>query len=398
MRPVITVSLNGNAYQVEQGGHEALRAYLATADAKLAGNPDRTEILADLEQAIAEKFGRFLGSSKNVVTDEEIEQVLREMGPVDSGAEEGSTRQAHESSGEGGSGTAQGASEPRGGASSRRLYRIHEGAMVTGVCNGLAAYFNVDVSIVRVIFVALAILSWGVWILAYVIMTIVIPYAETAEQRAAAQGWQFNAQELIDRAKQHYAQFKDGEQWRRRWRAERRVFRSQQRAWRAQARAWRHAHRSPNPPPPWCDVRTGAVGPAGHVLGGILLPLAALFNALLFAALVLAIISLVTSHAILGWALPQEMPLWIGVLTVTVLYLIVASPLRAVTHLGYYGPWAGGWFALWGALLWMGLLCWLAWLAWLHWPEVQHFLNQLGLALEHLASPRSAGPPIAPNA
>ena len=55
MRPVITISLNGNSYQLEQEGYEALRAYLATAEARLADNPDKAEILADLEQALAEQ-------------------------------------------------------------------------------------------------------------------------------------------------------------------------------------------------------------------------------------------------------------------------------------------------------------------------------------------------------
>jgi phage shock protein PspC (stress-responsive transcriptional regulator) len=387
MRPVITISLNGNAYQIEQGGHDALRAYLATAAARLAGNPDRAEILADLEQAIAEKCSRFLGSHKSVVTDEEIEQVLREMGPVDGGAEEGDAPQGASSrAGVSDRGAAAAADQAREGHPFKRLYRIREGAMVSGVCTGLAAYFNADVSIVRLIFVPLTLLTGGVWILAYIILTIVVPYAETAEQRAAAQGWEFNAQELIDRAKQYYAQFKDGQHWRRQWRAERRFWRSQQREWQAQARAWRRAHRSLSDAEPCWGSPAQAMGHPAHVLGGVLLPIVTLFNVLLFAALVLAIVSLVTSHAIFGWALPQQLPLWIGILALVVFYSIVASPLRAVSHLGYYGPWAGGWFVLWGALVWMALISWLAWLAWLHWPEVQHFLNQLGAAL-----PGSAG-------
>jgi len=81
MRPVITISLNGNSYQLEQAGYESLRAYLATAEARLVDNPDKAEILADLEQAIAEKCGRFLSPHKNVVTAEEVEQVLRSAPP-----------------------------------------------------------------------------------------------------------------------------------------------------------------------------------------------------------------------------------------------------------------------------------------------------------------------------
>src|SRR5215469_9905745 len=92
MRTVITISLNGNAYQLEAGGYEALRAYLQVAEQRLAGNPDQMEILADLEQAIADKCRRYLGPHKNVVNSEEVAEVLREMGPVDGGA--GETSQA----------------------------------------------------------------------------------------------------------------------------------------------------------------------------------------------------------------------------------------------------------------------------------------------------------------
>src|SRR6185437_9376207 len=89
MRPVISVSLNGRAYQLEDDAHTALAAYLDSASRALTGNPDQAEILADLEQAIAEKLERCLSPHKTVVVRGEIEQVVREMGPVDSGVGSG---------------------------------------------------------------------------------------------------------------------------------------------------------------------------------------------------------------------------------------------------------------------------------------------------------------------
>src|SRR5579863_7443222 len=89
MRPVISVSRNGRAYQLEDDAHAALASYLDSAARALAGNPDQAEILADLEQAIADKCERFLGPHKTVVARAEIEQVIREMGPVDTGAGNG---------------------------------------------------------------------------------------------------------------------------------------------------------------------------------------------------------------------------------------------------------------------------------------------------------------------
>src|SRR5215813_12102691 len=71
MNTVVTINLNGNAYQVDENGYHALKEYLAGAETQLKDNPDRAEILADLEQAIADKCRRFLGPTKTVVTETE---------------------------------------------------------------------------------------------------------------------------------------------------------------------------------------------------------------------------------------------------------------------------------------------------------------------------------------
>ena len=56
----------------------------------------------------------------------------------------------------------------------RRLYRSKEQRLLLGVCGGIAEYFDVDPTIVRVLFV-IAALAAGPGILAYLIMAIVIP-------------------------------------------------------------------------------------------------------------------------------------------------------------------------------------------------------------------------------
>jgi len=76
MNKVIVINLNGHAYQVDEIGHDALRAYLDRAEAQLRDNPDLAEIMADLEQAIGEKCQRFLNPHKTVVSAAEIEQIL----------------------------------------------------------------------------------------------------------------------------------------------------------------------------------------------------------------------------------------------------------------------------------------------------------------------------------
>ena len=61
MQRVVIVNLNGIAYNLEESAYSALGAYLERAAAELRENPDRAEIVADLEQAI-ERLGGHLGS------------------------------------------------------------------------------------------------------------------------------------------------------------------------------------------------------------------------------------------------------------------------------------------------------------------------------------------------
>ena len=135
--------------------------------------------------------------------------------------------------------------------------------MLSGVCTGLAAYFNIDVTIVRIAFVVLTLLTTGIWILVYVGMMLVVPFANTGEEYAAAAGAPFNAQEVVDRAKKHYAEFKDSKEWRRHWRQQRREWR---RRWHEGAYWWGHNLQR--------NVHqfSGGVGYGGHLGATLLIP------------------------------------------------------------------------------------------------------------------------------
>src|SRR5882757_797890 len=128
MQKVITINLNGNAYQIDEGGYAALVAYLEGAGRSLKDNPDLAEIVADLEQAIADKCRGFLGPYKTVVTAAEVDQIIRDMGPVD-----GADAQSAGGDGTGAASSSAGADAGAGAAgrgAPRRLYLIHEGAML----------------------------------------------------------------------------------------------------------------------------------------------------------------------------------------------------------------------------------------------------------------------------
>lgn len=56
----------------------------------------------------------------------------------------------------------------------KRLTRVEEGRMIAGVCAGLANYFGVDATLVRLIFILLAIFAAG-GVLLYIILWLIMP-------------------------------------------------------------------------------------------------------------------------------------------------------------------------------------------------------------------------------
>lgn len=56
----------------------------------------------------------------------------------------------------------------------KRLYRVEEGSRIWGVCGGIAEYFNIDPTLIRLGW-ALLVACGGTGILAYIIAALVIP-------------------------------------------------------------------------------------------------------------------------------------------------------------------------------------------------------------------------------
>jgi len=347
MQKVISINLNGNAYQLDESGYDSLREYLAGAEAALAANPDRAEIMADLEQAIAEKCQRFLGPQKSVVSATEVDQIVKEMGPIEAAEGDNTSGSDQKTTGSG-----QGShAEPR----PKRLFRNPDGAMIAGVCNGLASYFGIDVTFVRIAFVLVAVVSKGAGIIIYVAMMFIVPEARTGEERAAAGGAPFNAKEVIERAKKQYA---EGQRhWRRQWR-------QQQRQWR------RYSWASGTTPPPW----TAGIA-----------PLFALAHLALFVTMAAMMISLVNTGGIFAWRLPEDVPVWAGALILLVSYQIVVSPIRAAQHWSWNlpGPGQPGLYAFWNAAIWLTGMAIVVWIGSHHIPEIREFIQRLpGLVRE----------------
>ena len=448
MRKVITINLNGSAYQVDEPGYQALSQYLDTAARQLAGNPDAAEIIADLEQAIGDKCDTFLGAHKNVVTAEEIDTILREMGPVEPAT--GEARPA--------SGASAGAAPPPAGDApprqsgtyrarklyrlpdqgkaggvcaglaayfgidvvwvrlgfvlltlvtgiglllwivmllivpvartdeekaaacggdpadaspcqpTRRLFRIPEEGKLGGVCAGIAAYFNVEVVLVRVIFVLLAVLT-GVGFIAWFALLCLMPVARTPEDYSAAHGAPFNARDVIDRAKKRAREaasvaaglgddLKQGfDSMKRDWNHASQSLNEdlkRDRDERRRQRQYRH----------WQRRRHQPVSFGAQVAAGISLPILSVLSAVLFVGFIVSLFALLGQGSIAGWQPLPFMPRWIAVVALLLIYGLVAGPIgaaRRASHRYANGGTRTGWASSLDGLLWIGLVTLLLW-------------------------------------
>lgn len=373
MNKVITINLGGNAYQLEEDGYNALRLYLETATGRLAGNPDRDEILSDIEQAIAEKFRALLASHKNVVTAKEVTVVIAEMGTIDAEASEGSANTSSSGSTTGGAGSGgqagtSGAGSAAGQNPPKRLYRIHEGSMIDGVCNGIGAYFNIDPTFVRLGFAFLTIL-WGAGLLVYVVMAFTVPEAVSSGEKAAASGDPATAQEFIRRAKagyyeamKHFPDRKTRREWQRRFRL----------GMHAHTRHWQWNWGG------WDWRQPTSTGP-GHPGMGFALPLLSMMQGVAKVLGICALVSLLATGAVFGVIIPAGVPVWVAMVIVLVAYLMVASPLKFARRACYHGmgnpSWAWPVIFLMDALVWIFVAATLLWLAF-------HYSAQLNDAIK----------------
>jgi phage shock protein C len=62
-----------------------------------------------------------------------------------------------------------------GGSGTKTLVRSRKGRMVAGICAGVADYFGIDVTLVRVIVAVISIITGGAGVLAYLVAWAIIP-------------------------------------------------------------------------------------------------------------------------------------------------------------------------------------------------------------------------------
>ena len=187
MKITLSINLGGYSFNIDEDAYSELKLYLKNLEIQFAGEESSSEILSDIESRMAELFRTKLTSYKQVITIEDVREVITVMGtPEDLSEEEGpSAREKFSSPGY------------------HRMYRDPDHRIIGGVCAGMGAYWRIDPLIIRIIFIAL-ILAGGLGILLYLILYIVLPEAKTTAQKIEMKGNPVNIRNIKESVKKEF--------------------------------------------------------------------------------------------------------------------------------------------------------------------------------------------------
>ena len=150
MKETISVNLASQAFTFDKDAYRRLKEYLDAIRRRLpAGDP---EILNDVEARLAEIFRSRISSPMMVVTLQMVQGAMAQMGDPSASVD----------------------AESASCVNSRHLYRSRTNRSIAGVCGGIAEFFGIDSTILRLITLFL-ILFGGLSLWVYIILWIVIP-------------------------------------------------------------------------------------------------------------------------------------------------------------------------------------------------------------------------------
>lgn len=168
MKQVININYHGRIIPIEVDAYDMLKNYTESLQLHFKDEEGKEEIINDIESRISELFQEQLSKGSTCITENDVNDIIKSMGkpeeletePIVNNSQSENNKQQDDS------------------YNHKRLYRDENNKLLGGVCSGLANYLNIDIVIVRIIFVILF-FSFGVGLIPYIILWIAVPSSAT---------------------------------------------------------------------------------------------------------------------------------------------------------------------------------------------------------------------------
>lgn len=208
MNPVEKISIGGYAFTIEDTAVEAIGQYLAELKAYYDKIDSGNEVMEGIEERMAELLLEKSGFA-GVVTIDDANSVINTLGRPETIESESSTNEqpgdapdngADDSFPKNNQGRKSSDKKNSDDKPDKKLYRDIDNGKILGVCSGLSNYFNVDIVVVRIVFVLLGISYWGLTVnhkpfiafsipvLVYLILGFITPPAKTVTDKHRMKG------------------------------------------------------------------------------------------------------------------------------------------------------------------------------------------------------------------
>ena len=186
------ISLGGFSFLIEENAYTALSQYLAEVRQHLQHNSDRDEIIFDVEQRMAELL-KDRTANREVIMHQDVLYLIEVLGKPEQYVEDEETDKATNAAPE---------ASAQAFSANKPLYRDIDDCKIGGVLSGMAHYFNISPTMLRIAFAVCLILSfvvsyrwiflfngvsWAIIIL-YILLWMIVPAAVTTAQKLEMQG------------------------------------------------------------------------------------------------------------------------------------------------------------------------------------------------------------------
>ncbi|WP_294278230.1 PspC domain-containing protein [uncultured Chryseobacterium sp.] len=193
MNKTLSIGLAGFSFTIEEHAYIKLSDYLNALRSSLDAE-EADEVMHDIEIRMVEIF-RDSMSKREVINDTDVERVIAQIGSPEKIEEQEEAYYSEKN-------TKKTYNPGTEYAHKKQLFRDPEKQKIAGVCAGLAAYFGMDITVMRLIWVGAFLFLWVapgssfLIILLYFILWAVLPKAETASDFLKMKGKPLNFDNL----------------------------------------------------------------------------------------------------------------------------------------------------------------------------------------------------------
>ena len=191
MNKTVSINLGGLVFHIDEDAFQKLSHYFDAIKRSLSNTKGQEEIINDIEMRVGELVVEKHKSDKQVISIKEVDDIISIMGqPEDYRIDD---------------------EEPKNTTSNfetlkrdKKLFRDKDEAVIGGVLAGLGHYFGIDKVFLRILFLVLFFAA-GTGLLAYIILWIAMPEAQTTSEKLEMRGKPVTISNIEKKVREEFA-------------------------------------------------------------------------------------------------------------------------------------------------------------------------------------------------